>query len=386
VTVGFIERRGPGRYRARYRGLDGRERSKTFERKVDAERWLATATADLVRGAWTDPALGRMTFADWVKVWENELHHLRRTTRDLNLGVVRNHLLPRFGSTPLARITAGAVKAMIAEELGQGRLSNSAIRRHGMVLSTILRAALDDGRIAKNPCDGVRFPVEEARDMLFLTAEQVAVLADAASPVHYRALILTAAWVGLRWGELAGLRVRNVDLLRARIQVREQVTEVGGRAEWGPPKTRAGIRTVTMPSALVDVLGGHFACGAVQRSGFAFPTPSGTVMKRANFRKVWSRTLAAAGFGGTRLAALRFHDLRHTAVALAIAEGAHPLAIKERLGHASITVTLDRYGGLFPSLDEALADGLDARLRSSLAASSRPEPPTVAYLPRSTRS
>jgi integrase len=98
---------------------------------------------------------------------------------------------------------------------------------------------------------------------------------------------------------------------------------------------------------------------------------------------VWGRALASLGWVDEHpLAGLVFHELRHTAAALAIAQGAHPLAIKERLGHSSITVTIDRYGGLFPSLDESLSDALDGVLRASLAANPRPEAPQVVRLRR----
>src|SRR5207247_2584712 len=106
----------------------------------------------------------------------------------------------------------------------------------------------------------------------------------------------------------------------------------------------------------------------VQTSGLAFPGPKGAALRRSGFRRVWSKACE-----GAKLQRLVFHELRHTAAALAIAQGAHPLAIKERLGHSSITVTMDRYGGLFPRLDEAIAEGLDGPLRESLAASLRPE-------------
>jgi integrase len=99
----------------------------------------------------------------------------------------------------------------------------------------------------------------------------------------------------------------------------------------------------------------------VVRSGLVFPTPAGEPMRRSNFaRRVWAPATQAAGVDG-----LRFHDLRHTAVALAIQQGAHPKAIQERLGHSSVTVTLDRYGHLYEGLDGDLADGLDLVLRQS---------------------
>src|SRR5262245_17461527 len=123
--MAHVEKRGPGRWRARYRGPDGRERSKTFDRKTDAERWITTQGADVARGDWIDPSLGRMTFGHWVTRWEETLVDLRPTTRELNLGVTRNYLLPRFASWPLAQITTADVEAMVAEERAAGRLSNS---------------------------------------------------------------------------------------------------------------------------------------------------------------------------------------------------------------------------------------------------------------------
>jgi integrase len=376
--VSHIEKRGKDRWRARYRGPDGRERSRTFDRRVDGERWLATVETAKLRGEWVDPVLGRMTFAAWVDQWErSSTSELRPRTKVLNVGVARNYLVPRFGALPLARITTDAIKAMLADELAEGRLSTSAVRRHVLVLRVILEAAVDDGRLTRNPAKAVKLPAERSRPMRFLRSDEVARLTEAA-PAHYRPLILTAAYVGLRWGELAGLGVEHIDTLRRTIRVERQLVDVNGKLEFTEPKTEAGARTVSVPKSLVDLLAGHMANPATQESGLMFPSPGGRPMRSPSFRRVWQRACAAAGLKG-----LVFNELRHTAAALAIEQGAHPMAIKERLGHSSITVTLDRYGGLFPRLDEQLAEGLDETLRESLAASSRPESPKVASLGRS---
>jgi integrase len=213
-------------------------------------------------------------------------------------------------------------------------------------------------RLAKNPVRGVKLPAEGTRQMRFLKPEQIATLAEA-HPAHYRPLVLTAAYAGLRWGELAGLSVAKVNLLKRDIEVDRQLVEVASGVSFGPPKTKAGSRTVSIPATLADVLGQHFASPAVQSSGLAFPGPKGAP-SGGRFRRVWSKATARAGLDG-----LRFHELRHTAVALAVAQGAHPLAIKERLGHSSITVTMDRYGRLFPRLEEAIGEGLDRVFREA---------------------
>jgi integrase len=350
--------RKKNRWKARYRAPDGKERARSFDKRIEAEAWISTQTADVARGQWVDPQLGTITFAAWVKQWEKGLTNLRPTTRALNLGVVHNHLLPRFGRFPLARITAAHVKEMVAAGGG----SNSAIRRRVIVLRTILKAAVEEGRIGRNPAAGIVLPPEDTRTMQFLEPGQIAALADAFQP-HYRPLVFTAAYVGLRWGELAGLRVENVDPLRQTIKVVEQLVEVSGRVSWGPPKTKAGRRTVTMPATIAEMLGFHMGSGAVQESGLVFPTIQGRPMKRSNFRKLWGRAVSAVDIPE----GFHFHELRHTAAALSIAQGAHPLTIKERLGHSSIVVTMDRYGHLFPGQDKALAEGLDGVLRDSLA-------------------
>src|SRR5262245_16432312 len=142
-----IKKRGKS-WQVRYRGPDGRERSKTFPRRIDAEQWVSTQRADMARGIWTDPQLGRIRLEDWIALWEATTFGLRPTTRELNRGVIENYLLPRFGGWPIASISTTDVQAMVATELAKGRLGPSAIRRHVIVLSSILGGAVESGRIA----------------------------------------------------------------------------------------------------------------------------------------------------------------------------------------------------------------------------------------------
>lgn len=359
-----IAKRPDGRYRARYRDPAGREHAKHFTRKVDAERWVRSQETAKDVGDWIDPALGRLTFSEWVQRWRATVVDLRASTLNRDLGIVDNHLVPRFGEVPLAAITSADVRAWVAS-MNAGTHSPATVRKAGQVLAKVMRAAVVDGRIKRSPCDGVKLPAECSREMVFLSAEQVGDLA-AAVDEHYRVLVVTAAYLGLRWGELAGLRTERVDLLRRRVSVVEQLTEVNGRLELGPPKTDAGRRSVSVPAFLVDLLGDQIEQRA-EPSGLVFPAIAGGPMRRSNFRRrAWSPATKRAGFAG-----LRFHDLRHTAVALAIAQGAHPKAIQSRMGHSSITTTLDRYGHLFPALDEQIAEGLDATWRGAIADQSR---------------
>jgi integrase len=154
---------------------------------------------------------------------------------------------------------------------------------------------------------------------------------------------------GPRIGELAGLRRRRVDLLRT-VDVAEIVAEVRGELYVGPPKTRAGRRTVGLPRSVVEQLADHV--GPVgDPDAYVFTADKGGVLRTSNFRvKVWPLVVRVAG-----LAPLRPHDLRHTAVALWIATGASPNEVSVRAGHTSVSFTLDRHGHLFPSHDRSCA-------------------------------
>ena len=154
--------------------------------------------------------------------------------------------------------------------------------------------------------------------MRFFDPADIARLADAITSAHYRPLVLTAGYVGLRWGELAGLRVGRVDTLRNQIRVEEQLVEVEGKVSFGPPKTKAGVRTVSMPAGLPAVLAEHIGTEPVRESGMVFPAVRGSLMRRGGFRRVWRRACTAAGFDDGPLDGLVFHELRHTAAALAI--------------------------------------------------------------------
>jgi len=207
--------------------------------------------------------------------------------------------------------------------------------------------------------------------MRFLSPAEPVLFLDAVDD-HYKVLIRTAAYAGLRWGELAGLRVSRVDPLRRTVTVVGQLNELNGTLTYGPPKTAAGRRSVSLPAFLADSL-------AEQVAGRAEPGLTGLCSRRRSAGRCDGRTSGAehrcplpnaAGLDG-----LRFHDVRRTAVALAIAQGGHAKAIQERMGHSSVTVTLDRYGHLFEGLDERIAEGLDAMWRETLAACLRPGGP-----------
>jgi integrase len=171
---------------------------------------------------------------------------------------------------------------------------------------------------------------------------------------------------------MLGVRRRDLDPLRRTVSVRQQIVEVNGRfLGFGEPKTAAGRRTVDLPAFPCTMLEEQLAERAQPGlDGLVFVNTRGKAPHASSFSsQTWRKARLAVGRPD-----LRWHDLRHAAVALAIGQGAHPKAIQERMGHASITITLDRYGHLFPALGRQVADGLDRVYRQSLAAPI-PSPP-----------
>jgi integrase len=353
--VAHIERRirnGKVTYRARYRDPAGHERAKVFARKTEAQWFLTEIENRKLKGTWTDPALGRVRFREWLQEWWGTTTNLRRTTAVRDETYLRLYVLPRFGDLQLAQIGQRDVRAWVAD-LTARELAPATVVKAYHLLSKVLAGAVDAGMIAQSPCRRVSLPKIEREEMRFLTPIEIARLTKAIRP-RYRAMVLVGAYGGLRIGELAGLRRERVDLLHGTVEVAEVMTEVAGKLQIGPPKTRASRRTVGLPRAVVDALVEHLDPGG-QPSDFVFTGPQGGPLRIAGFRyRIWRPATTAAGLDG-----LRIHDLRHTAVALWIAAGANPKEVAVRAGHSSVSFTLDRYGHLYPESDASLRDRLN---------------------------
>ena len=209
--------------------------------------------------------------------------------------------------------------------------------------------------------------------MQVATPEQVIAIAAAVGP-RWEALVFTAAYCGLRWGELAALRRSDVDLEAKTVKVTRKLAEVNGQLFFGPPKTAAGRRTVGMPSFVARALDMHITLYAEPGDeGLVFPAPEGGPMRRSNFRRrVWEPATAEVGVSG-----LRFHDLRHTAATLAAASGTSLKALMARIGHASVAAAL-RYQHVIDAQDAEIVRYLERFGEAPSEPSSAQEGPSVA--------
>ena len=362
-----IDRRGNGRYRARYQGPEAKWRSKTFDRRIDAQRWLTNELSKVDRGEWVDPRAGRTTFAVVADRWMAGRTALRPGTRARDESYLRSLVLPRFGERPVGRIQPSDLEAWIADVLVAGK-APATIHRAWQIASGALRVAVRDRLIPLSPARDIRLPRIERREPTAFTVEEAIRLADAIDP-RYRALVLIGAFGGLRIGELAGLQLGDFDPLRSLVRVRRTASDVQGHVIVGPPKTTKSIRTVVLPHSITaEVVEQVAQLGTSDPEAWMFPAPEGGPIRRtAWLRRVWKPALAAAN----RDPARGTHTLRRSQVALLIAQGEHPKVIADRLGHTSVQTVLDVYGHLYQGADEAAAERLDHQIVSRSAGAAR---------------
>ena len=347
-----IERRqirGQERFLVRYRDPSGKQKARTFVSEKAAVDYEAEVRTDMRRGAYLDPQAGQMKVAPWSEKWIAAQGHLKPSTRTRYRGLLKVQILPKWGGCSLHDVDFLEVQGWVSDMTSSG-LSGSTVRQAHRVFSLLLETAVRSKRLSANPAIGVKLPRAGKPEKTFLTHEQVTALADAAG--EWRTVILVLAFCGLRWGELAALRVGRVDTMRRRINVAESVTEPDGKLVWGDPKNHQR-RSVPIPRFLVDELD-------VLKAGkgpkdLMFTGARGGVLRNGNFRRdIFNAAAVKAGLDG-----LTPHELRHTAASLAISSGANVKAVQRMLGHASAAMTLDVYAGLFDDDLDGLADRMD---------------------------
>lgn len=349
-----IARRPDGKWRARYRDPSGRELSRHFSRKVDAQKWLDEATAAIVTGQYVDPRAGKVTFKEYAETWRAAQVH-RPSTQVHTETMMRRHVYPYLGDRPLSAILPSDVQAWV-KRLSLTLAPSTVGVLHGIV-SGVFRAAVRDRRIVANPCESTRLPkVTPVRVEPIPTSTVLAL--EEHLPPRWRAAVTLAAGTGMRQGEVLGLTIDRVDFLRRSVRVDRQLVEVAGQGgpQLGPPKTAASVRTIPLPRVVVEALAAHLA--AYPSAGLVF-TDDGAPMRRTAFsRRVWRPAIKTAKLP----ADVTFHALRHYYASLLIRHGESVKTVQARLGHASASETLDTYAHLWPDSDDRTREAIDAVL------------------------
>ena len=336
-----------------WREADGRRASKTFPTSLAARTFKAEVEMKLLTGSYT-PASDRkqQLGAYLLEVVSGDLS-LRRSTRDNQLSIVSKWIIPRIGHLEIGAVGPSDVRSFLSQ-LRDAGLGPASIQKNRALLSKAFNIAVRDGIRPDNPVTYVKAPKPARRKIRVLTPEEVEELSAAIEP-RYRALVVLAAYSGLRTGELGALRLENLDLLRRRVSVVETVSGKGKALEVHDPKTEAGRRVVSIPEFVCHDMASHLILFPPLPDGRVFSTAGGSYIDSSTLFPAWKTALRRAGLPRET----HFHDLRHTSVAFAIQMGAHPKEIQTRLGHAQISMTLDVYGHLFEGMDTLLAEKMN---------------------------
>lgn len=333
-----VEKWSGGRWRARWRGPDGKTQSKVFGRKIDADNHVIAQEHSKLVGAYVAPSAGRVTVGEFWATWAG-----RQPWRDSSRAIVdsyyRNHVEPGLGGRALNGLRRGDVEAW------SSRLTVAPRTRRQIVqyVSTMLEAAVADGLIATNPARGSARPkVDQAPVVPFTNAEVDAL--RAAAPDWFAVALDLGLGAGLRQGEATGLSLDRVDFLRRQLTVdRQLVSPVAGEPTLGPPKSKRSYRTVPLADAVVEALAAHVKEHGTGRHGLILHGQDGAPMSRQRFGLRWRTLRDAAG-----LPKARYHDTRHTFASVLLSGGVSVAAAAEYLGH-SPAVLLTTYAHLLPA-------------------------------------
>jgi integrase len=355
------------RYRVRYRTPDHRDTQKRgFRTKREAEDYLSNVEVAKLRGEWVDASRSKITVGEWSQQWLAAQVQLKPTTLSGYRLAIEKHIVPRWGRVRLVDVAHADVQTWVTTL--SASLGPSSVRQTHLALSGVMKFAIRDGRLARNPCEDIRLPRLVKRRHGYLSHERVAALVAELGEQGDIALFL--AYTGLRWGEMAALRVGAVDLAKRRVEVVEAVSETRGRLVWGTPKSHES-RSVPFPSLLVPSLTARMARKA--RSDLIFTGADGGVLRGTNFRpRFFIPAVERLLERDPEFLDITMHDLRHTAASLAISAGANVKAVQRMLGHASAAMTLDVYADLFDDDLDSVAAALDRSARKAGVARSWP--------------
>ena len=356
---------GTRRYMVRYRTPQRTQtKRRGFKTKRDAQEFAATVEVEKMTGQYVAPSLGMITVSELAPAWlARKQSDVAPSNYRMLESAWRIHVQPVWGSTRLADVDLAAVESWIGV-MRRKSGATTVIRAYG-VLAGILDDAVKGRRLARNPARGAEnLPEKSSKRRVYLTIEDVARLAGESG--QHRALVLTLAYCGIRWGEAVALRVSDVQFLRRRLSVHDNAVQLGVDHAEGLTKSRKE-RSVPVPQFVLDELSVQCAKRSLDDLVFGdgvhyLPRPKSVggwfagAVKRAKVQKITP------------------HDLRHSCASIAISSGVNVLALSRMLGHTSAKVTLDTYSDLFDTDLDAVAESIDLRCAHSVP---KPRPMTV---------
>jgi integrase len=342
-----IAKRPDGQWRARYRDGAGKEHSKHFARRVDAQRWLDEVTTAIVTGQYADPKAGRITFKSFYADWSKR--QLWQSTTVLAMNLAAKSVT--FADLPLNRVRKSHLEQWVKGMQSAG-LAPGTVRGRFDHVARVFRAAVDDRVIATDPTKGVRLPAVRRQEsaMRLPTPEQVGALLEAADD-DFAPFIALCAFAGLRLGEAAGVQVGDVDFLRRTLRVERQVQRAAGHnaVEIRAPKY-GSERTVYLPDGLLAMLSQQVARRNLisEISDAWLFVGVGTNPPHQNV--IWHRMRPVCQRAGVE--GVTVHTLRHFYASGLIAAGCDVVTVQRALGHHNASVTLRTYAHLWPTAED----------------------------------
>lgn len=359
-----------------------RQKSETVRgTKRDAERRLREVLLSLEKASYVKP--NKITLGEWLRQWLRDYVSMNTTdrTQESYRYIVEGHLIPSLGKVMLTDLQPQHIQSYRAEKLREGRadgkggLSARSVVYQHRILSKALDYAVEMGVVVRNVADVVKPPRVKKVTMNTLSVEEVTRFLEAAKETDYYAFFATLLWTGLRRGEALALRWRNLDLVKATLTVVETAYKLGdGRYIIKEPKTAQSRRTISLPLSLVELFKGYRIDQELLRiqlgislnpDDFVFIRPDGSPLNPSAVTLAFRRILRKAG-----LKDIRIHDLRHTHATLMLKAGVNPKVVSERLGHASVSITLDIYSHVLPGMQEAAAEKFDRLFEADVSENS----------------
>jgi integrase len=364
---GSITQLSDGRWQARVTLENGRRKAYYARTRQEVQTKLTSALHDRDLGL---PIVAeRQTVGQYLASWlESVKHSIRPSTWTRYAELLNRHVVPAVGKVALARLTPQQLQALYAAKLAEG-LSPTTVHHLHAVLHRALGTAERLELVPRNVSELVERPRMAHHEMAVLSPEQVRALLAAAAGNRLEALYVVAVTTGMRQGELLALKWADVDLDRSTVHVRATLRRTKGEGfVFTPPKTARSRRRIRLSPVAVEAVRQHRARQAEERLrlGSAWDDQD-LVFANEVGRPIEAQNLMARSFRPllkkAGLPPIRFHDLRHTAATLLLGRGINPKIVSELLGHASVTITLDRYSHVLPDMQQAATAAMDAILR-----------------------
>src|SRR6266571_1590779 len=359
---GSIYQRKDGRWAASFYLESGQRKTLYGETRKEAYEKLQKALREQEQG--TLVAGPQQTIRQYLEHWLEEVHKpaIRESSYVRYRRLLTNHILPILGKMQIRELTAQHVQALYARKLKEG-LSPKTIKLIHTIIHQALKNAVRWRLVSRNVCEDVSLPRQSRHEIQPVTREQAQKLLETAKGHRLEAILTLALATGMRRGELLALRWRDIDFESRSLQIQRSVMHLPGGHRIHEPKTASGKRRITLPPFVVEALQHHRlrqletklkAGSAWEEHDLVFCNIYGRFLNSASLHHLFTSLVKKAG-----LPQMRFHDLRHSAATILMAMGVPVKVIQELLGHSSISITLNVYGHVLPSMQDEAMDKME---------------------------